>query len=48
MSKDFVNVEKDCGIGCEGTNGMGVWAGDIRIDKEEEENDEPTESDIKL
>ena len=48
LNGDFVDVEKDCGIGCEGTNGMGAWAGEIRIGKEEEENDEPTESDIKL
>ena len=48
MSKDFVDVEKDCGIDCEGTNGMGAWAGEMLIGKEEEENGEPTESDIKL
>ena len=48
LNVDFIDVEKDCGIGCEGTNGMGAWAGEIRIGKEEEENDEPTESDIKL
>ena len=48
MSKDFVDVEKDCGIDCEGTNGMDAWAGEMLIGKKEEENGEPTESDKKL
>ena len=49
MSKDFVDVERDCGVNCEGTHGMGAWAGEMLKRMKEEENDEePTESEKKL
>ena len=47
MSKDFVNVEKDCGIGCEGTNGMDSWEGEMCMCKKSE-NGKATEGDKEL
>ena len=48
MSKDFVDAEKECGIDCKGTNGMGAWAGEMWIGKKDEESGEPAESDKEL
>ena len=48
MSKDPVDVEKDCGIDCEGANGMDAWATEMLTGEAEEENGEATESDEKL
>ena len=48
VSKDFVDVEKKCGMDCEVANRMDAWAGEMLTGEAEEENGEATESDEKL